>query len=97
MKSKYVKNLVASTGVYNLNSVVSDNEGNFPPGEIIKKDGYNYMLDEKGLTDEEVNTALLAKQTNYLKTIKNIAVFYLIAGLTSATLYIILLLINLSK
>ena len=81
MKSNYVKCLVESAGVFNMESIAADQDGNFPQGEIITKGGYSYLLDDKGLTDDEVNTALLALQTKHLETIKNIVLTYFILSL----------------
>lgn len=68
MKKKFLIDLLVDAGIYDLEVVHPDQEGNVPEG-TIEKDGYNYRLDDKGLTDDDVRTSLLAKQTIYIRTI----------------------------
>lgn len=78
MKSKIVKELVSNAELFHMELVTPDAEGNIPSGAEQYRDGYYYILHDNGLTDDEVKIGLLAKQTLYLKTIKNILVFSLV-------------------
>lgn len=63
--------------------------------KVLRITGYDYIIDDKGLSQEEINTALLAKQTKFLRTIKNIALFYFwvtIIGMIAYLLYLCLIL-----
>lgn len=63
------------------------------PGKLLKIYGYDYIIDDRGLTNEEIGVALLAKQTKFLRTIKNIALFYFWITMIGAIAYIFYLLL----
>lgn len=61
----------------------------YSPEQLIEIDGYAYVVEDK--TDDEITTTLLAKQTIYLKTIRNIIIFFFVMwliGTVISTAYI---------
>jgi hypothetical protein len=91
MKKKFLIDLLVDAGIYDLEVIHPDQEGNVSEGTIVK-DGYNYRLNDKGLTDEEIRTSLLAKQTIYIRTIKNIAIYFLVFSIIGVLLLFIAIL-----
>ena len=79
--NEYVRDLLVDAEVFELENVQPDQEGNVPEG-TIKKDEYNYKLNDRNLNEDEIKLALLAKQTLYIKTIKNIAIYFLVFSIT---------------
>lgn len=55
----------------------------------MKQDGDTYIIDDKGLSDDEVMLALMAKQTYYLGIIKTIIIFSLALSLFTVILSLI--------
>lgn len=78
--SDYLKGLLVDTEVFTSEFVKPDQDGNLPEG-TFKKDGYDYILTNQDLTNDEIKIALLAKQTLFLKGIKRTAlsILWLIA------------------
>lgn len=62
---------------------------NYPPEKIIKDDIYHYVVEDYGMTDDEVKIALLAKQVINTRTIKNIVVFNFVISILLAILAIV--------
>lgn len=87
--NKYLRDMLVDLEVYELEVIKIVEVEEHAPEDVIKKDGYNYILNDKGLTPEEVNTALLAKQTKFIRTIKNIALFYFWGSIAAAVIYLI--------
>ena len=71
---KYIKEMLVELKIFDSQFVKNLSEAD--QDKVLRIGGYNYIIDDKGLTPEEINTALLAKQTKFLRTIKNIALFY---------------------
>jgi hypothetical protein len=87
--SKYLKNMLVNLKIYEL-ELVGD-RSKYSPDEIIEKTGYYYKINDKNLTPKEINTAILAKQASFLKTIKNIALFYFCLTVSVISIYLIYL------
>jgi len=58
---------------------------------------YKCIIDDNGLAPDEIHTALLAKQAMFLRTIKNILLFFLWLTLIGIGLYILCGLYIISK
>lgn len=82
MKSLKTILLLNDNDIYKLEFIKKDAE--LPEGDVITNDGYKYVVDTKGIPDEEINTILLAKQTLHLRSIKNILVFFFMTWIISA-------------
>lgn len=86
--NKILADLIVKTGLFTQCFV----ETKKIPADVPKEDraeaGY-YYIDDAGLSDEELNTALMAKQTLYLRTIKNILMFIFISSIVTAALVFI--------
>lgn len=84
-----LKELLLDAGVFSRYGLTKEEASQIPEGELHHDEGGEYYIHNEGLTNEEINTMLLAKQTLNIKTIKNILVFYLIVSLLAAgiTLY----------
>lgn len=91
MKNTYVKELISQAGVYKSEVIAPNDTDKYQKEEVQVIDGCHCHISDNDIPDEEVNTALLAKQTSYLKTIKNILLFFLIIWLLGATIGIIYL------
>lgn len=83
MKNLGLKNLLSATGVYEKKFIKQDEVAKYPQETIIKQDGYTYTINDRGLTDEEVNTALLAKQTLCLQSIKTMVTVVFVMSIVS--------------
>lgn len=66
----------------------------FDQDEIYVKDGRSYLIYDTELSSAEINTALLAKQTKEINTIRKMIVFFIGVTLLSMFLSIISILFN---
>lgn len=89
MKNDVLRNLIIKAGILETSYVEPEKVKEYPEDKIIKENGYHYYVNDYNMTYEEFKLALLAKQTIYLKTIKNIIVFNLVASLIAALLVLI--------
>jgi len=85
--NQYVRDLLIDIDIYDTESVQDTSK--YSPDELIQKDGYNYILNDRGLTPDEIKIALLAKQIKFMKTIKNIILFYFWCTIVAGGIYII--------
>ncbi len=81
--NKELKSLISKTGIFEKHFIGPGEENSAPEDNIIKQDGYTYVIEDKGMTDEEVKIALLTKQTINTQTIKNTVVFGLVISIIS--------------
>ena len=58
----------------------------YPQDRRMEIDGYSYLVEDK--SDDEIKITILAKQTIYLRTIKNIIIFFLVMWLIGAAISI---------
>lgn len=83
MRGKETNKLLWKTDAVGWKTIPGEKTEEYPPERILSFDGYTYLLEDK--TDEEIKITLLAKQTLYLKTIRNIIIFFFIMWLIGAT------------
>ena len=91
--NKYIKEMLVELKIFDSQFVKDPKD--IDSEKVLRITGYDYIIDDKGLSQEEINTALLAKQTKFLRTIKNIALFYFwitIIGMIAYLLYLCLIL-----
>ena len=84
--------LLADTGVIKKDFVKVEDITNEIKDTITVMDGYNYIFDNEGMTNEELKLALLAKQTNYIKSIKSMVTFFVVLAIASFILSLIAIL-----
>lgn len=89
MKNNMLKTLLCNAGIFKSDHVKKAEVKNYPPEKIIKDDIYHYVVEDYGMTDDEVKIALLAKQVIYTKTIRNVVVASLVISLALAILAIV--------
>lgn len=83
MQNVELKNLVSATGVFEKRFIKPEEVSTLPPESIIKQDGYTYVINDRGLTESEVNTALLAKQTLHLQSIRTMVTVVFVMSIVS--------------
>jgi len=91
--NKYIKEILVELKIYD--SKITKNPKEADPEKVLRIGADYHIIDEKGLTPEEINMLLLAKQTKFIRTIKNIALFYFwitIIGMIAYLLYLCLIL-----
>ncbi len=58
----------------------------FDKDEIYEKDGHSYLIYDTELSSDEINTALLAKQTKEINSIRKMILFFI--GVTLLSMFI---------
>ena len=89
MKNSMLKTLLCSAEIFKSDHIKKAEVKNYPPEKIMKDEVYHYVVEDYGLTDEEIKIALLAKQVIYTKTIRNVVVASLVISLALAILAIV--------
>lgn len=79
MRSKQTTRLLVKTKAVDSTLLTKETLNNYPEERRINIDGYTYGIEDK--ESNEIKLTLLAKQTLHLKTIRNIAIFFLIMWL----------------
>lgn len=69
----------------------------FDQDEIYEKDGHSYLIYDSELSSDEINTALLAKQTKEINTIRKMITFFVGVTLLSMFLSIISVLFSILR
>jgi uncharacterized beta-barrel protein YwiB (DUF1934 family) len=69
----------------------------FDQEEIYEKDGHSYLIYDTELSSDEINTALLAKQTKEINMIRNRISFFIGVTILSILLSIISLFFSILK
>ena len=83
MKKEELYNLLLDNKIY---FKVDEDETKFFENVVVIKDEYsgkNYKIETNDMSKEDIIIALLAKQTLYIKTIKNIIKFTFIVSIIS--------------
>ncbi len=86
MTKKDLRINLVNLGIHKEQCVNAAAVEQFDEDEIYEKDGHAYLIYDSELSSEEINTALLTKQANDLKTIKKMITFF--AGITIVSLLI---------
>lgn len=87
---KQTKLLLADLGIYEKKFVPLDEISDDNKDQIIKSEGYNYIIDNKGLSAGETQLLLFSKQTMYLKSIASMLKFFTILVAISLVISFIL-------
>jgi|LSQX01.2.fsa_nt_gb hypothetical protein len=82
MRSERTKKLLWKADAVVWETISKKEAEGYPPERIFSYDGYTYLLEDN--TDEEIKITLLAQQTLYLRTIRNIIIFFFIIWLIGA-------------
>ena len=84
--NQHLKDMLLKLDVFKRFDVPQEQVDQIKPEELRRDvdSGKFFVIYDDGLTPEEIKTMLLAKQTMYIKTIKNIALFYFIISLLGA-------------
>lgn len=83
MKKEELYNLLLDNNIY---FKVDEDETKVFENDVVIKDEYsgkNYKIETNDMSKEDIIIALLAKQTLYIKTIKNIIKFTFIVSIIS--------------
>jgi hypothetical protein len=80
-----LKYLITETGIFEKRLIKPEERATVSEDNIIKLGVYTYIIDDKGMTNEDVKIALMAKQTLNIKAIKNMVRGCLIALIISAS------------
>lgn len=81
MRSKFTNILLEETGVLKSTIISKKEAKDYPEQRIRRTTDFNYLIEDK--PDKDIELSLLAKQTLYLRTIKNILLFFFILSIAS--------------
>lgn len=88
MKKEELYNLLLENNIY---FKVDEDETKIFENDVVIKDAYsgkNFKIETNDMSKEDIIIALLAKQTLYIKTIKNIIMFTFIVSIISVIIII---------
>lgn len=76
-----VKLLLQDLRILESYEITKEEINHFPAGTVYETDGKYFHWSESELTEEYIKIAIMAKQTHYLRTIRNVVIFFFIASL----------------
>lgn len=87
--NKELKDFIAYTGIFKRKYIESPEASSLPEDQVFTHGKCIYTIDDRGLTEDEVKIALLAKQVTQLQSIRSRVTAILVFSIITAVVVII--------